>query len=122
MAFADPQSITPTGGSAITLNRTAFGSLNGAFGSDDALTVLAIKHDRTTKRTRHLARIDQSKSVSDPLVPANNTISRISAYLVVDSPAFGYTVAEQKAFVGALTAWATASSAANITKLLGLES
>jgi hypothetical protein len=45
----------------------------------------------------------------------------MSAYLRVDTPVTGYTVDEQKAIVQAIIDWATASSGANITKLLGGE-
>jgi hypothetical protein len=45
----------------------------------------------------------------------------MSAYLVVDVPSTGYSVAEQKQIVDALTAYLTASSGAKVTQLLGGE-
>jgi hypothetical protein len=45
----------------------------------------------------------------------------MSVYLVVDTPKTGYTVAEQKQIVDALTAYLTASSGARATQLLGGE-
>jgi hypothetical protein len=45
----------------------------------------------------------------------------MSVYLVIDIPTVGYTNAEQKYQVDALTAWLTASSGANVTKVLGGE-
>jgi hypothetical protein len=46
----------------------------------------------------------------------------MSAYLVVDVPKQGYSIAEQKQIVDALTAYLTASSGARVTQLLGGES
>jgi len=45
----------------------------------------------------------------------------MSAYLVVDVPVTGYTVAEAKQIVDGLTAYLTASSRAKVTQLLGGE-
>jgi len=45
----------------------------------------------------------------------------MSAYLVVDVPITGYTIAEQKQIVDALIAYLSASSGAATTKLLGGE-
>jgi hypothetical protein len=46
----------------------------------------------------------------------------MSAYIVADVPVTGYTIVEQKQIIDALTAWLTASSGANATKMLGGES
>jgi hypothetical protein len=45
----------------------------------------------------------------------------MSAYLVVDVPKVGYTVAEAKQIVDGLVAYLTISTGANVTKLLGGE-
>lgn len=45
----------------------------------------------------------------------------MSTYLVVDTPVTGYTVAEAKQIVDALTAYLTASTGARVTQLLGGE-
>jgi hypothetical protein len=37
-------------------------------------------------------------------------------------PVVGFTITEQKQIIDALTAWLTASTGANVTKLLGGES
>jgi hypothetical protein len=46
----------------------------------------------------------------------------MSTYIVCDVPATGYTIAEQKDIVDALVKYLTASTGANVTKLLGGES
>jgi len=43
----------------------------------------------------------------------------LSVYMVCDVPLQGYSVTEQKQIVDAFTAWLTASSGAQVTKLLG---
>jgi hypothetical protein len=45
----------------------------------------------------------------------------MSAYLVVDVPPLGFSIAEQKQIVDALTGYLTASSGARVTQLLGGE-
>jgi len=46
----------------------------------------------------------------------------MSTYIVADVPTVGFTVAEQKQIVDALSTWLTATSGSNVTKLLGGES
>jgi hypothetical protein len=46
----------------------------------------------------------------------------MSMNVVIDVPDTGYTAAEAKQIVDALTAYLTASSGANVTKLIGGES
>jgi hypothetical protein len=48
--------------------------------------------------------------------------SSLSMTLIADVPTTGYTIAEQKQILDALTGWFTASSGANATKFLGGES
>lgn len=120
MAFADPQSVT-INAIANSLPRVSQGNYNGAFMTEDGLLTLSISHEKK-KRTRHLLKITQTKTVTDPLIPANSTPVSISAYVVVDTPPFGYTAAEQKLFVAGLTKFLTDSSGAAVTKLLGYES
>jgi len=46
----------------------------------------------------------------------------MSTYIVADVPVTGFSVSEQKQIVDALTAWLSASTGANVIKLLGGES
>lgn len=119
--LSDPQSVTPTGGSAVSLPRTSSGVNTGGFKSSDGATGLGVSH-QYGKRTRRQIRLDFSKIVPDELVSSVNNRVSMSAYLVVDVPTAGYTLAETQANVGALTAWLTASSGANLAKVLGGES
>jgi hypothetical protein len=118
MAFADPQTFN-----SLTLPRTGF-SNNGAdpsvFNTADGTTKLTINHNYG-KRTRRTIRLDFSKIAADPLVSAQNIKYSMAAYLVVDVPVTGFTVAEAKAQIDALTAYLTASTGARVTQLLGGE-
>lgn len=118
--FTDPQSVT-INSVANSLPRTTAGVNQGVFTKDDGNVKMSLSHTYA-KRTRRMARLDFSKIAADPLISAQNIKYSMSAYLVVDTPITGFTVAEAKQIVDALTAWLTASTGANVTKLLGGES
>lgn len=119
MAFADPQSVT-INGSAKTLPRISSGANSGSFATADQLDKLSVSH-AYGKRVRHLIRLDDSKIATDPLTAGQSIPVSMSAYLVVDVPTVGYSQAEQKYVVDALTAYLTASTGAKVTQLLGGE-
>lgn len=120
MAFADPQSVT-INAVAQTLPRTSSGVNTGVFTKDDGSVKLSVGHT-TGKRARHTIRLDSRKVAADPFVTGVNTSYSMSVYMVVDVPTVGYTIAEQKQIVDALTAYLTASSGSKVTQLLGNES
>lgn len=119
MAFADPQSVT-INAVANSLPRISSGVNQGAFSKDDGSVKLSVAHTYA-KRTRRTIRLDHSKISSDPLNTAQNQRYSMSAYLVVDVPTTGYTLAEQKQIVDGLVAYLTASTGARVTQLLGGE-
>lgn len=119
MSYADPQSVT-IGGSTVSLPRTSSGLNAGAFTSADTTVLLSVQHSYA-RRVRRAIRLSQNKVTADPLTPASNVRSSMSATLVVDTPTNGYTVAEAKAVVDALVAYLTASTGARVTQLLGGE-
>lgn len=119
MAFADPQSVT-IATVANPLPRTASGPNTGAFTKDDGTVKLSVSHSYG-KRTRRTARLDHSKIAPDPLIASTNIKFSMSAYIVVDVPVTGYTIAEQKQIIDGLTKWLTDTSGSNATKLLGGE-
>jgi hypothetical protein len=119
MAFADPQSVTISG-STISLPRTSNGQNSGGFTSNDGNVKLSVS-DSYGGRTRRVLRLDQTKVAADPFVTGINTSYNMSAYLVVNTPKVGFTVAEAKAVVDALVAYLAASSGARVTQLLGGE-
>lgn len=119
MAFADPQSVTISG-TAVSLPRTSSGQNSGKFTSNDGNVALSVA-DNYGGRTRRVLRLDHTKVAADPFLSGTNVSYNMSAYLVVNTPKVGYTVAEAKAVVDALVAYLAASTGARVTQLLGGE-
>lgn len=119
MAYADPQSVT-IAGVATSLPRTSSGTNSGTFTSNDGLVRLSVSH-AYGKRQRRIIRLEHAKVAADPFVSGQNTKYSMTTYIVVDVPTSGYTVAQQKEVVDAFAAYLTASTGANVTKLLGGE-
>jgi hypothetical protein len=119
MAFADPQSVT-INAVANSLPRTSNGQDSGVFTKDDGTVKLTVSHSYG-KRTRRMLRVDHRKVAADPFTTGLNVEYGMAVYIVVDAPKVGYTVAEQKQLVDAVTAYLTASSGARATQLLGGE-
>lgn len=119
MAYSDPQPVTI--GAVLSLPRTGQGISTGNFTTADGNTKLTVSH-AYGKRNRRQVRIDVSKVAPDPLISSQNIRHSMSAYVVVDVPTTGYTVAEAKLVVDGLLGWLSATTGANITKLLGGES
>lgn len=118
--FSDPQSVT-INSVAISLPRTSSGNNGGSFQAADATVLETVSH-AYGKRTRRTWRIQHSKVVPDPLVPAQNTPYSMTFYVVADVPPVGYSVAEQKQVIDGFITQLNASSGALITKFLGGES
>lgn len=116
--FADPQSVTvnAVAQSLPTISRegkkSVYQKANGEY-------TLTISHDVSSKRERHLVRLDHRKLVSDPLTPANNVDVSAAVYIVIDNPVNGFSDTELGYDVAGLLAWYNAT---NVGKVLGLES
>ncbi len=121
MAYADPQSVTiGTTPGAVSLPRVNSGSDTGQFQNYDLKTVL--KAGTTYgRRNRHVARLDYSKVVTDPLVTTTNVLVGGSVSLTIDVPPNGFSAAEQKDLAKALINWLTASTDAALIKLIAGE-
>jgi hypothetical protein len=98
----------------------ASGQESGSFQEADGALRFTVSHSNG-KRRRTAIRITTEKTIPDPIIATTNNVVNMSAYLVVDVPKQGYTVAQKKEIVDALTAWLNASSGANLTKVLGGE-
>jgi len=120
MAFADPQSVT-INAVAQSLPRVSSENHASVYQKDDGLVKLSISHNEG-KRNRRTIRLQHTKVAADPFTTGVSQMYSLSTYIVVDAPAYGYTIAEQKQIVDALTAYLTASSGARTTQLLGGES
>jgi len=119
MAFADPQTVT-INAVANTLPRVSSGINSGAFKKDDGNVTLEVSH-QYGKRTRRAVKLTHRKIAADPLVSSQSIQYSMSTTLVIDTPITGYTVAEAKQIVHALTAYLTATTGARVTQLLGGE-
>jgi hypothetical protein len=121
MAYTDPQSVTiGTTPGAVSLVRVNSGSETGKFSNYDAKTNLKVG-STYGRRIRREARIDFQKVTADPLVSSTNVLVGSSVYLVIDAPQSGFSAAEQKELAKALLTWLTASSDANLIKLIAGE-
>lgn len=118
--LADPQSVT-INAVANSLPAIGRGVNTSSYQKDDGNVKLTVSH-AYGRRTRRNVRIDFRKIAPDPLISSQNIEFSMSAYLVVDLPPTGFTNAEAKYIVDALTKWLTDSTGANTTKVLGGES
>lgn len=119
MAFADPQSVT-LAAVAVPLPRVSTGPDTSTYKSNDGLVKLTI-FSSYGKRFRRTLRLEHSKIAPDPLVSDRNIRHSMTAFIVVDVPVTGYTVAQQKEVVDGFLAYLSASTGASITKALGGE-
>lgn len=118
MSFADPQTLT-LNAVAQTLPRVSSSGASSTYSKDDGTVRMVVSHS-LGKRNRRLLRVEHSK-ISADVFTAAQTRFNANVYVVVDAPVSGYTNAEIKQIVDALTAYLTASSGANVSKLLGGE-
>lgn len=120
MAFSDPQSIT-INAVALSLARTDQDP-KGVFVTSDGLVKETIGQEANgANRYRRLLRLDHSKIAANPFDSTLNAKYNMSVYIVVDVPAVGYTVAEQKQVTDGFVAYLSATSGARMSQLLGGE-
>lgn len=117
--FTDPQSVTISG-TAYSLPRTSSSTNSGAFQTNDGATSIQIANSYG-KRIRRTISIQVKKYAADPTNPAQNVPVNATVRLTVDQPLQGYSVSELQAAIVGFLANLTASSNANIGKLLGGE-
>lgn len=119
MAFSDPQTVT-VNAVAQVLPRTGFDASSGTFTKDDGTRQLLISH-AYGKRTRRAVKFTSNVIASDPLVTGNNLRLSSSVTVVIDQPTTGLTPTQLKDDAAGLLTWLTASSNANLIKLIGGE-
>lgn len=116
--FSDPQSVTISG-SAKSLVRTSSTSEGGEFSSADRAHRMSIRH-AYGKRYRHTLRFVVDTLDANPLISGQNVKNSITVMVTVDTPP-GYDTATAKAAVDGLLANLSASTGANVTKLVNGE-
>lgn len=115
--YSDPQTV-PVEGVDTSFARTGLNNNVGTFTSPTGANTLVVKQTSTKSRKRHEARITDNKVAFDPINSLPIGVG-VSAYIVVDAPLIGYTVADLKALVEDLTAWLAEST--NTDKLVNGE-
>lgn len=119
MALVDPQSIT-VGSATVPLPRTVTDRSAAEYQSADGALKFSVSH-QYGRRNRSIIRVDTNKISTDPLTDVKQKLSA-SAYILVDRPAVGFTATELADVVKSINTWASASSGANLLKVLGGES
>jgi hypothetical protein len=120
MAFADPQSVTISG-AATSLPRTLSNETHSQYTKDDQTVTLRVMHSDSGKRRTDAFSLKQTKIAADPFVTGLSKEEYIQVNISVNRPKAGFTVTEAKALVDAILAYASASTGAKITQLLGGE-
>jgi hypothetical protein len=119
--FTDPMSIT-VNAVAQTLNRVSTGANRALFRKDDGLYRAEIAHSYGRTHAQRIIRLDRTTLVGDPFTTGNFLNADEAVWLVTKTPTGGLvTNTTQKQLVDGFLAYLTASSGANITKLLAGE-
>jgi len=112
MALADPQ----TFGSS-TLNLIRPEPTRSTYQNSDGDIRLIVSYQQDKQKTRYLVRAEADSVETDPLTGASKLVV-LSAYVVIDQPALGISDTEAKDHTLNLLTWLSASSAANLVKVL----
>lgn len=121
MALTDPAKFKEAAGTEVEAARVSQGNRNAEYVTSDGLNKLSVSTIETAKtaRKRHLIRIDTNKLVTNPLEESKKEERGMSAYVVIDRPVSGFSLAEAKKLAEGLTGYLTA---ANLEKVLAGQS
>jgi len=119
LSFSDPQSIN-IGAGAVSLPRVSVGANTSTYTSADGNLQLVVAN-AYGNRTRRTARLNVKKTAADPLFPAQNAPYSMSFYVVLDIPQTGFSVSECVSISAGLMTCLTASTNANLTKVINGE-
>lgn len=115
--FSDPQTVT-INSVDIDLNVISREGQKTIYRSSDGEYSLTISHAEGT-RNRRVVRLDRQTISADPFLPASNIRVSSSAYLVMDVPVSGFSVAELALDVAGIVGWLDST---NVTDVLQGES
>jgi hypothetical protein len=113
MALADPQSFD-----SATLNLIKPEPTRSTYATADGTERFIVSYQEDKQKTRYLVRGEKDVIATDPITGAS-VKKTLSAYMVIDQPVYGFTDTEAKDFALAIGTWLSASSAANLVKVLG---
>lgn len=115
--FTDPQVVT-INAVAQSMPRIKVDGLSAIYAKNDETVKLTISHQKSNKRLRSMARIDQRAIVTDPLTSVND-YETLTFYLVIDRPEVGFSAVQVEQLIAGLKTWLDSTT---IGKLYGQES
>jgi len=118
--LTEPQSVTTD--AAHSLPRTGMNTQSGEFANVTDGYELVLTHDYSASRQRHVVWLEQTKIVTDPLFSTQNKQVVARATLTISGPISGFTTTQLKELAKGLIGNLTASSDANLIKVIGGES
>lgn len=116
--LADPQNITTSAGAKVA-SRTLTGTDRGRFISPDQSTVVEVQTS-FGKRIRTVAKVTEAKVFQDPLTNAPSRVEEV-VQLTINRPQDGFSEEDVLATVKGFFGWLTASTDANLKKIIGGE-
>lgn len=119
MALSDPQTVT-IDGTAYTTARMPFSEKGTSRFTDPTGLVDLVILQNKGRRNRSAVRIQRTIEATDPLTSLKSNEQAV-VYLMVDRPLVGFSNADLKKMVDALTAYISAGSGANLIKVLAGE-
>lgn len=114
--FTDPQVVT-VNAVAQSMPRIKTDGLLAIYQKSDETFKLTVSHQKSNKRIRSMARIDQRAIVPDPLTAVNDW-ETLGFYVVVDRPSAGFSSAQVEQLITGFKTWLDATAMA---KLFGQE-
>jgi len=118
--LTEPQSVTTD--AAHSLPRVGTSANSGEFRNSTDGYDLVITHEYSPSRQRHVVWLEQEKIVTDPLFSTQNKRVIARATLTVSAPQSGFTQTQLKELAKGLIGNLSASSDANLIKIIGGES
>lgn len=117
--LTDPQSITLSQGTK-SAPRLLTGTARGRFASSDGTAVVEVETSTTGSRKRTVIRAEDRKIAADPLTAVNVQLSA-GVTLTINRPIVGFSEEDTLAVAKGLVGWLTASSDANLKKVIAGE-
>jgi len=116
--FSDPQTITVNAVAQVCPRVETNGKVS-IYQKNDLTFTLKISHQpQGNQRVRSMVRVDQRSVVPDPLTSVND-YETLSAYLVIDRPLAGFSMAQVEQLVAGLKTFLDTTA---VDKLYGQES
>jgi hypothetical protein len=125
MSFSDPQTVTPPTLGAQSCNKVNTGPYSATYQVADRTFALEIRHQYAGKRKdriRSNVKVTQKKIAADPLITDTNNEYSQSVSMTIDRPVAGFSNAEAIDLASGLIVWLNASSYANLSDVVEMQS